>query len=184
MKKLLQFPLMAMYQLIKIRRKTTEKERTVLSLYGIENCSPIDGMKKKRSEIYQNRGLSLIEVLVAVSIVSVLLVSMVAAITKSMASAQISKNRSLASSYLQEGLEIARYSRDHSASWEDFVSGCCSDTSPPPPSFIRTIENKKIDSNGNCNKNTDDKCRIIVTVSWTDSKGGHNLTNSTILSNW
>ena len=136
-------------------------------------------------EIYQlnNKGLSLIEVIVAVGVVSILLVSMVAALTKSMASARVSKNRSLASSYLQEGLEIARYSRDHSASWEDFVDDCCLDSSPPPLPFTRTIKIKKFDSNGNCNT-TDDKCRIIVTVSWTDSKGVHDLTGSTILSNW
>ena len=158
-----------------------EKENSFL----IEIASSQTPRNDKGSQTSRNdKGLSLIEVIVAVGVISILLVSMVALLTKSMASARVSKNRSLASSYLQEGLEIARYSRDHSASWEDFVSGCCSDTSPPPPSFIRTIENKKIDSNGNCNKNTDDKCRIIVTVSWTDSKGGHNLTNSTILSNW
>ena len=166
MKKLLQFPLMAMYQLIKIRRKTTEKEKK-------EKCFKIEIASLQTSR--NDKGLSLVEVLVAVSIVSILLVSMVAAITKSMASARVSKNRSLASSYLQEGLEYVRQRRDQADTWEDFVNISFADV--PNNGFVRSVDNSS------CSV-ADDKCRVIVTVNWTDSKGVHDLTASTILSNW
>ena len=120
-------------------------------------------------------GFTLVEVLFAVGVMTVFLVGMTAVLIKSLSSTEVAENRSQAAVYLQEGIEYARQCRDQADSWEDFIEISFAEVTEGI--FTRTIDNTSCSI-------TNDKCQIVVTVNWTDSKGSHEITANTILSNW
>ena len=126
-----------------------------------------------------NKGFTLIEVLFAIGAMTLFLVGMTALLVKSLSSTEISKNRSQAAIYLQEGVEHARQCRDQADSWEDFViddDGCGDLDSVSPPFTEWTLELTEIETNK--------KMKATVVVKWTDGKGDHVITTDTILSKW
>jgi Tfp pilus assembly protein PilV len=128
-----------------------------------------------------NSGQTLIEVLLAVAVLIIFLVSMVSVVTHSIANSEFAKNKSLASKYVEEGLEKARAARDQSVDWQTFRTTYNGDVtiSPAPPSpFVRTatFTDDELDP--------DNKKRIVVKVTWTDAKGDHVTQGITYLTRW
>ena len=125
-----------------------------------------------------NKGFTLIEVLFAIGAMTLFLVGMTALLVKSLSSTEISKNRSQAAIYLQEGVEHARQCRDQADSWDDFVIDGCGELEDPLPSFETSLIISDLDP-----KDTNRK-KITIEVTWTDGKGDHVITTDTILSKW
>jgi len=139
------------------------------------DCSPRRDVGTQDDE---NKGFTLIEVLFAIGAMTLFLVGMTALLVKSLSSTEISKNRSQAAIYLQEGVEHARQCRDQADSWDDFVIDGCGELEDPLPSFETSLIISDLDP-----KDTNRK-KITIEVTWTDGKGDHVITTDTILSKW
>jgi type II secretory pathway pseudopilin PulG len=130
-------------------------------------------MKKLSSQ----KGQTLIEMMIALSIVVLVLLALITLITVSLRNASFSKNHSLATQYAQEALEEVRALRDQEG-WEDFEDACDENFSslltPLPSMFNRTI-----DCEGSVNSKT-----VTATVSWTDGTGTHNSVLTTHFTQW
>jgi len=124
----------------------------------------------------QNRGQSLVEVVLALGVAVVVILALVKTTVVSMRNANFAKNEALATKYAQEAIESVRLLRDRS-DWETFTSDNCKnppglDTLPSP--FSRTIT---------CtgDENTRD---VTAKIEWTDSTGTHETKLETKLTNW
>ena len=123
----------------------------------------------------QEKGQSLIEVLVALALVVLVILALIAVTTISVRNATFAKNQSLATNYAQEAIEGARELRDSDK--ETFFTNDdapCDKTDSISP-FELTRE---------CNLVGSDKMTILVTVTWTDAKGDHKSELYTELTKW
>ena len=139
------------------------------------------------------QGQTLVEVLVAVGVTTLLLVAMVAAVTRSLSNAQFSKNKSQAAKYVEEGLEVVRSVRDNSVDWSTFSTTYPDGVYKLNSELVLTAnctQADKISVNSlfsRCVNFTDDgaeKKIIKVTVYWTDGSGSHLTYASTYLTLW
>lgn len=119
-------------------------------------------------------GQSLVEVLVAVGIVSLVLVAIVAGVTLAIKNASFSRNQTSATRYAQEAMEWLRNQRDQD--WNAFVlrsgpfclnslswkTGTCSSFS------LGNIFKREAVLSG-----SDPRIEVKVTVSWQDAGGTH-----------
>ena len=119
-------------------------------------------------------GQSLVEMVVAISVVLIVIVALVAVTTVSVRNASFSRNQALAMRYAQEGIEEARKLRDSQKEDVFFVNDSCSITKTIGIfSFQRT-----------CRLAGDKTMTVTVVVSWTDAKGTHKSELTTHLSKW
>lgn len=124
------------------------------------------------------KGDTLIEVLVALGLITVVITALAGVVITSMGNTQFSKNQNTATQYAQEGMEIIRRIRDDNyVNFRNIASATyCFDEGvmalPLPPnctsanvsgSFLRKVT---ITQNG-CAVNV---ANVTVTVSWQDSK--------------
>lgn len=142
----------------------------------------------------RNSGQSLFEVVIAIAISALIIVSIVSLTTNSIYNSSYSRDKALAASYVQEASEWLRGQRDSDIS--AFVTHTESDT--------WCLKDLSWNNLGSC-KNTDyiantkfirqatfrittvNSKNIIesnVKVSWQDSKGSHDVTSSTNLTDW
>lgn len=126
------------------------------------------------------RGQTLIEILVALSVIAIIATGITVTVTNSLSNVQYGKNQNLATSYAQEGMEILRQIRN--ADYNGFKSYTAGDyclgknisalqssilcsTPNIDNIFIRTVE---------INQSVTPECstaaKVKVTVSWTDGK--------------
>jgi prepilin-type N-terminal cleavage/methylation domain-containing protein len=124
------------------------------------------------------KGQSLIEVLVAMGIISIVITSVVTIVTTSLGNTQFSRDQDTATKYAQEGLELTRSIRNSSYSAFAIYNGryCLpknaqnlgvaqpSCTTPNVDSFIREVQ---IQQAPGCGANVS---KVIVNVSWRDGK--------------
>lgn len=102
--------------------------------------------------LYDEAGQSIIEAVVAVSVVVLIIITLVSAVTVSVKNATFAKNKSLATKYVNQGLEAVRSIRD--SNWQNLldasgkVNGLSFDGSQwifsgssdtPATSFTRTV---------------------------------------------
>lgn len=139
-----------------------------------------------------HNGDAIIEVLVAIGIVSVCLVALSIAMVTAINNSRFSKESSLASQYAQEGIEASRKARDRASDWITFTttfdgnkafgvsdtpSGACPTdlTTPNIGIFTRCI---------NFVADGAEKRNITVNVSWSEGGRNHNVQAITVLSKW
>lgn len=148
---------------------------------------------------YLLKGQSLFEVVMAVGLITLVMVSVVALATLSIRNVTFSKNQTLATQYSQEALEWIRGERD--ANWDDFytialgednssfgkycisnltftTTGTCSGESMIPGTlFIRevvfTVDPAKENEVG-----------TKVSVYWADGAGFHEVVSDTVFTDW
>jgi hypothetical protein len=77
-------------------------------------------MKKNKNLFWNEAGQTLLEILLAFGVSTVVLGAIVLGISTSLSNAQYTKNQGLASSYAQEGMAVIRKIRD--SSWSNFCS--------------------------------------------------------------
>lgn len=126
-------------------------------------------------------GATLVETLVAIALVSVVLTAVVGMVVSAVATSTLSKSRTTATRLAEEGIEVARKTRDrtdwdsfynayvNSNSWKvDLVAGDIilntSGSSLPTAPFTRTVtfSNASVPVGGR------DRVQVISTVTWND----------------
>lgn len=145
------------------------------------------------------KGQSLIEVIVAIGIVTLVLAGLVSAVTFSLSNSQFARNKALATKYAQEGMEWLRVQRD--ANWYSFNqmspdSGSlyCMSTLPAtvttlPPGVCNTlviddtydIFRREVTLTGVV---ADDRVNITLRVWWPQGTRDSEVSVNTILTRW
>lgn len=135
--------------------------------------------------MFRTAGQSLYEVVFALGIVSLVLVTAIALSTTGVRNSSFARNNSLATKYAQEASEFLRQQRD--TSWANFRSqtgtralgrlvwppgGSCQITEAP--TFCRQVT---LTGGG-------DTVDAIVEVSWTDGQGTHRVRSATTYTRW
>jgi len=131
-------------------------------------------------------GQSLVEMIVAIGVLVVVIVSLVSITTVSLQNASFSRDQSLATKYAQDGIAKIRSYRDQNT-WPVFTADCetvlSSVALPSPFSFNPAPDCYVPGTTDNCSS-AEEKCEVKVVVSWADSKGTHNSEITTRLANW
>lgn len=135
----------------------------------------------------KTRGQSLIEVLIALSVVVLVILALITVTTISVRNATFAKNQSLATEYAQETIEKIRGYRNQN-SWVDFVTNCTNKAAmglPDPSSpFVLSDPACNIPETTNPCVEADRRCEVKVTISWDDAKGTHQTVLTTYLTEW
>jgi hypothetical protein len=140
-------------------------------------------------------GQSLFEVMFAVAVAAIIMMSVVSLSKQTISSADFSKNNALASRYSQEATDWVREERDND--WITFYNRAntnptvCLESlawggSPPCPDmtgtvFNRTVTLQQVDLDGNLG---DESVEAEVIVTWTDGRGMHQVSVISRLTNW
>ena len=155
-----------------------------------------------------NKGQSLFEVLIALSIMAVIIVGLINVTTISVRNTTFSRNNSAATRYAQEAAEWLRGQRD--AGWNTFVAqgtvkvhcldtltwsniNNCNTTSTPPEQIPNTPFFREVDidcyrnAGGAvvlCSDASADTLQANITVRWVDAQGSHTVSTPTQFTNW
>ncbi len=148
-----------------------------------------------------NKGQSLFELVIAIGISALIIVVLVSLVGNALQNAAFAKNGTLAGRFAQEATEWLRGQRDadtnlfvanvssqpydaarcfNTLSWS--AIGPCGEDDKLADFFIRQITFKSV--NGVVGGVTKNIIEADITVSWTDSKGLHQVTNATDFSDW
>lgn len=114
----------------------------------------------KHFKIGNNKGVILIEAILALTVIVVILTALVTALVSAVSSSNFSKDQSLAGGYAQEGLEIARNDKDISfGELKNMTIGtyCLSGTE-------LTLIGKFAENESDCSENIDEKFSRSVYV--------------------
>jgi|SRR3989344_4268006 len=151
-------------------------------------------------KIKSNAGQSLLEVVVAISVVVLVLATMISAISYALSNAQYARNKALATKYAQEAVEWLRTQRDvdwyafygYAGSWPDGNHYCLSSlawTNIDP--CISTEANDKIpgtpflrDLTFTQSQSLTDRTEIAITVSWPQGTQTPTVMVNTYLTKW
>lgn len=149
-----------------------------------------------------NKGQSLFELVIAIGISALIIVVLVSLVSSALQNAAFSKNETLAGKYAQESTEWLRGQRDSdinsfienissypsgaatcfkTLAWS--VVGPCGTGDKIEGLFVRQISFKQY-LKPNVNNEPKNIIEANITVSWTDSKGIHEVTNVTDFSDW
>lgn len=129
-----------------------------------------------RIKFTNEKGQSLVEVVVALAVVVLAITALVRVTVTSIRNANFAKNRALATKYAQEWIEEARQLRDEQGDdffTDTFAANTCS-ASDTLGVFNRTRT---------CNLNGG-TMTVVVTVSWTSGSISHESRLETYLTNW
>ncbi len=140
---------------------------------------------KKSNKI--SSGFTLIETLIAISIFSVSLITLMSILGNGLSNIKYTQAKITASYLAQEGIEYTRNIRDNyifytsgtGKTWSGFVTlGVAGISFPSPyPNFIRTIEVTP-------NPLNSDEVQVSSTVSWIQGSGPFSITFTENLFNW
>lgn len=140
-----------------------------------------------------SKGQSLFEVVIALGVITIILVSLVILAALSIRNATFSKNRSLATTLSQQTLEWLRTERDtswaafanHAAtpiwcmptlSWSaNFAGACAQGTVITDTVLSRELTFSTLDP---------DTIQVVVRLFWTDAQGSHESRTTTNFTNW
>ncbi len=144
------------------------------------------------------RGQTLVEIVVVVSVVLMLVSALVVGSISALRNSQKGKDRSLATKYAQEGIELSRKLRDNG--WSTFLTY----GDPGPKTWCLPKDNvwpasPIITSTSECDGNVDtiynrnikflwnvseNRMEVTVTVSWGDISGSQQNQLTTYLTKW
>lgn len=128
-------------------------------------------------KLKNQRGQSLVEVLVAASVGVLILTALVIATTHSIKGSRFSRDQAVASQLAQEKIEELRNRRDEEG-WQALLQH-----THDYGAFNINLMNFDRRVTGNTYGSDSEFCNITVTVSWTDN-GQHEVLQKMILSRW
>lgn len=159
-------------------------------------------LKVKSKKLKVQNGQSLFEVVVAVAISALIMVSLVSLVSDSIRNAGFSRNKGIAGTYAQAATEWLRGQRDNDVdafsinvqtpiwclidlSWTPSQVGSCSGEEDQiggtPFSRQATFSLDTVVDAGGVAK---DIVKVDVSVSWEDSSGSHVVTSTTNFADW
>lgn len=147
---------------------------------------------------HNEKGQSLFELVVAIAISALIIISIVSLVTNALKSANFSKNNAVATSLAQETVEWLRSQRDDNIATflaKADVNGSGSslwcfvnlDWEKPQSCSSNDLIDNLFIREGNFVKDTVGGKTVIhtnIVVSWDDSQGNHEVTNSTDFTDW
>jgi Tfp pilus assembly protein PilV len=136
-------------------------------------------------------GQTILEAIAAIAVTIIVVTALVALGVRTVRAATITRNRSQAAAYAQEGIEAVRSIRDrsyadlyacrgdsaHKIVWSGSQWGCEDGTE-------EEIEGSIFDRSFTAEEMASDKLKVTVTVYWSDSAGDHTLPVNTYLTDW
>lgn len=144
---------------------------------------------------YNIKGQSLFEVMFAVAVASIIMMSVVALTKQTISGSDFSKNNALASRYAQEATDWIREERDND--WTAFFNRASTNPTlclealawggaPPCPDitgtqFNRSVTLTQVDLDATLG---DESVEAEVVVTWSDGKGMHQISNISRYTNW
>ncbi len=121
-----------------------------------------------------NRGQSIIEVVIALSLIVLVVLGLVKVSVTSINNTAFARDQRAATKYAQEGLENARQCKEENE--VAFWNGSCPELAAPSDiKFTREITYTQLEEG---------KMQVEVVVTWTDSKGQHESNLTTYLTKW
>lgn len=138
-------------------------------------------------------GQSLFEVVIALGVITIILVSLVILAALSISNATFSKNKTLATRLSQETLEWLRTERD--TSWDTFVSHAATPTwclttlswnsgFAGPCGVASTVNGTILSREVNFSIVDSNTVQVVVLLYWNDSQGSHESRTTTTFTNW
>lgn len=142
-------------------------------------------------------GQSMFELILAIGIAAFVLTALVSLSTVSVRNTTSSKDNALANRYAQEAIEYIRSERD-TVAWAGFIGTrsnrtWCMSSSPPSwgasgvcggTTIGTTIYEREAVLSTVTLVNTADGVDVVVTVSWNDGQGSHEVRHQTQLTYW
>ncbi len=122
-----------------------------------------------------SRGQSIIEVVIALSLVAIVVLALVRVTISSIQNSTFARDQRLATQYAQEGIENARKLKEEDETEFWGKSGSEEETIG---NFERTVTYTPVSGE------EDQKMEIQVIVTWEDTKGTHQSELSTYLTRW
>lgn len=121
-----------------------------------------------------NKGQSIIEVVVALSLVVLIIVGLVKVSVSSINNTAFARDQRAATKYAQEGIENARQCKEENevAFWN---KSCPELAAPTNTKFTRQITYTQIEEG---------KMQVDAVVNWTDGRGQHESNLTTYLTKW
>lgn len=163
------------------------------------------GLLKRDFLFSDQKGQSLLEILISLAVVTLVLISVVSRATDAARNAAFSRNQVLSARFAQEGIEWARAQRDQMG-WEAFEALIIAQALPVTYCVLDISIDLASLSSGNCSAGSvitntifdrevvfnhenpdaadEDRVDVVSTVSWTDSSGVHEAEYTTKLSEW
>ncbi len=140
--------------------------------------------KTKKEAKSKERGFTIVETLIAISVFSFSLLAFMAVLSQGTSDINYAKKKIEATYLAQEGIEHVRNMRDNDIlftsytglTWNDFKAANKNYPSTNP-NFVRTIQMVPVASDPN-------EVKILCTVSWTQGSGNYSVTLSEELFNW
>ena len=123
-------------------------------------------------------GQSLVEVVVAVMILTLVLTALVFATTVAIRNAKFAQNQARATKYAQEGMEKVRAYRDQ-YEWDVFKAACLDKFIPLGSTdlvFTRMIKN--------CDEESVEKVKVTIVVSWQSAARTHQSEITSYFTRW
>lgn len=135
------------------------------------------------------QGYSLVEVMAALGVLVIVVLSLLTLNTRSVYNAVFARDQALATKQAQQAMEMIRIRREQN-SWNDFINNCEGNGSlgaypTPPLPFSLAVDCFQPGSDPplDCQE-TNDSCEIQVVASWADANGTHQSQLTTRLNNW
>jgi Tfp pilus assembly protein PilV len=161
----------------------------------------------------ENSGMSLVEVVVAMGVLTLVGVALVTLVLQAVFAANSAKLRAMAIKYADEGMEVARAVRGQQTNWATFVTSCASspatnywvkgnsgfncdngildDCTPSPPDLCSASQHVATTLPGslfirtvNFQANGADTVNVTVLVTWKDRGQGREVRLKTQFSRW
>lgn len=154
-----------------------------------------------------SRGATLVETLVAIALASVVLTAVVGMVVSAVSTSTLSKSRTTATRYAEEGVEVARKTRDRTdwptffntyvgiSSWQvDPSFNLTNGTGLPLPPFQRSIRltdasnqtcgNSQGQNSGQQGNSCVDRVQVVTRVTWQDKGKTQQVELVTYLTKW
>lgn len=138
--------------------------------------------------IIGTKGQSLYEVVIALGIISLILVTSISLSTSSVRNTSFARNDSLATKYAQEGTEYLRQQRD--SSWDSFagqangVKKSLGNLSWPPTGSCNIPQATHFCRSITLTRAGTDTINALIEVSWDDGQGTHGVRSATTYTRW
>jgi len=144
-----------------------------------------------RKNLKNNKGQSLFEVVVAMALISIVLITIVAMASVSIRSSVFSRNQTQASKYTEQAAEWLRSEKD--ASWVAFIAHAstrnwCLDSlywqKGSSCGSSDLVSGTPYQRNLLFTVRPDNSVSADVVTTWVDAQGSHTVSSSTIFTNW